>query len=101
MKVSQKLLSINSSYITLSILTSVFVYFITILLWPCYESLILIFPFVLLLLQIDHGHFIKSLHQKAITSSYLVFVVDYFRIFNLIVEFSFGNTLFSYYSESL
>lgn len=75
-------------FLTLFISTYVLVYFISILLWPCYENVILIPPFVLLLFQIDHGHFIRSLHQKRTTSNDLVFVVHHFLIFQFIRKYS-------------
>lgn len=60
--------------------------FIVTLPWPCYKSLILIPRFVSLFLQIDRDRFIRSSHQKGITSNDPISVVDHFEFFNSFVD---------------
>lgn len=64
-----------TKFFTLCILTSILVYFIVILLWSYCKNLILISPFVLQLLQINHGSFNRIPLQNETTNSDPVFVV--------------------------
>lgn len=73
------------TFLKLFISTSVFVCIVVMLLWSYRASLILILLFVLLLLQIDRCHFIRSFRQKGTSDAVIrFFVFDYFRIFQSI-----------------